>query len=429
MLLAAVAFSLLLPQSANPDWTPETPVRILLNITQDPSKTATVTWRTAAEVKNPVAQIAVASPDPRFVADALTVPATATTMVVAKSSQASYYRVNFADLKPGTEYSYRVGDGGTWSEWVHFSTAQDKPAPFSFIYFGDAQNEIKSLWSRTIRKAFRDLPYAAFMLHAGDLINNANADNQWGEWFYAGGWTHATIPTVATPGNHEYGAVLDDKGAATGKTLLSSFWNPQFAMPSNGVPGLEQTCYYFDYQGARFISLNSNERVEEQAPWLDSVLKANPHKWSFVTFHHPVYSTAGTRDNPKVRASWGPILQKHNVAIVMQGHDHTYGRVNVPIGVSKEDAKTGTVYTVSVSGPKMYRLGEAKKSMQRVAEYTQLYQLVRVSPDKVRYEAYTVTGELYDAFELRKNKNGTNRFVAVKVDSKQRLEPEAPAKK
>lgn len=114
---------------------------------------------------------------------------------------------------------------------------------------------------------------------------------------------------------------------------------------------------------------------------------------------------------------------------MLQGHDHTYGRQNVPTGVADRDAKSGTVYVVSVSGPKMYRLGaETAKTMPRRAEYTQLYQVVRVSRDKVRFEAYTTTGELYDAFELSKNRDGSNRFRDVKVKTPERIDP-APVKK
>ena len=77
-------------------------------------------------------------------------------------------------------------------------------APFSFIYFGDAQNDLKSRWSRTIRGAYSKMPKADFLLHAGDLVNRANNDHEWGEWFYAGGWIYGMMPSFATPGNHEY---------------------------------------------------------------------------------------------------------------------------------------------------------------------------------------------------------------------------------
>src|SRR5262249_21666459 len=149
-----------------------------------------------------------------------------------------------------------------WSEWFQFRTASDRPEPFSFIYFGDAQNGIRSLWSRVVREAFSDAPRARFIIHAGDLVDSANSDAQWGEWFGAGGWINAMIPSLPTPGNHEY-------PLAHGEAKhLSRYWRPQFALPENGPPGLEETTYYLDYQGVRIISLNSSERQAEQVPWL-----------------------------------------------------------------------------------------------------------------------------------------------------------------
>ena len=345
-----------------------------------------------------------------------------TAVELPAGGQATYYEAEFTGLQPETAYSYRVGSEGNFSEWIDFRTAAATPKDFSFVYFGDAQNDVKSMWSRVIRKSYKEQPNAAFMLHAGDLINRANADHEWGEWFYAGGWIHGSIPTVATPGNHEYEANKEKQ------IEISRFWSPQFAMPENGIAGLERSNYFFDYQGARFISMNSNVRIEDQTAWLEKTLKSNPHKWAFMTQHHPIFSTAGERDNPKIRDAWEAIIRKYNVAIVLQGHDHTYARYNVPTGMQGHDKKSGTVYTVSVSGPKMYRLGNAKTFMNRLGEFTQLYQIIKVSQKKVRYEAFTATGELYDAFELTKNANGTNKFIDIKVNSKQRLEEEQKAK-
>jgi hypothetical protein len=384
------------------------------------AESAVVTWRTPLQQGTAQGQIAISSPDPRFVDRATTVNAVSSQYQEGSQTTAHYHTVRFTGLQPETAYSYRVGDGTSWSEWIDFKTASKEPKPFSFIYFGDAQNYVKSLWSRVIRKSFRELPYADLMLHAGDLIDEPTSDSEWGEWFEAGGWIHASVPTIASPGNHEYARV-------EGGRVLTPLWKPQFAFPTNGPRGLEQTTYRFDYQGVRFISLNSNEKIEEQTVWLEEALKNNPNRWTVATFHHPVYSTAKDRDNPRIRQAWQPLFQKYNVALVLQGHDHTYGRRNVPTGLTERDKSSGTVYVVSVSGPKMYRLGPTvKQEMSRVAESTQLYQIIRVSSAKIRYEAYTVTGELYDAFELTKNRDGSNRFINVRVSAPERLEPANP---
>ena len=382
------------------------PDRIVLTWPGDPSTSAAVTWRTTTQTGYARGQIAVADADPAFAQTATEVVAMTQTLDLTPG-WSFYHTARFEALTPETQYAYRVGDGTTWSEWIHFMTAAKGPKPFKFIYFGDAQNDLKSLWSRTIRRAFRDAPYADFILHAGDLCNVPHRDSEWADWFYAGGWVHASIPTVAVPGNHEYGRI-----SAGGPRTLARQWRPQFEFPTNGLAELPETNYFIDFQGARIVALDSNRDIEPQAIWLDKVLAENPHKWAIVTFHHPVFSTASGRDNKALREAWRPILEKHNVALVLQGHDHTYGRRNEPTGVTAMNEETGTVYLVSVSGPKMYRVGdEAKATMQKTGERKQLYQIISVDGDHMKYEAFLVTGELYDSFELVKQEDGTNKFV------------------
>ncbi len=279
------------------------------------------------------------------------------------------------------------------------------------------------IWSRVIREAHRDAAKASFMLHAGDLINSGNDDAEWGEWFGAGAWLNAMVPSVATPGNHEYPR---DPERPDGPRRLTHHWRPQFTLPENGPKGLEETVYYLDYQGTRIISLNSNERESEQVPWLEQVLADNPNRWTIVTFHHPVYSTARGRDNATIRTLWKPVFDKFHVDLVLQGHDHTYGRFvpelteNVATGATARSPEAGTVYVVSVSGPKMYKL-DRTPAMRRAAQNTQLYQIISIDDDKLRYEARTATGELYDAFRLKKQPGKLNELVDEIPDTPERL--------
>ena len=255
----------------------------------------------------------------------------------------------------------------------------------------------------TLRSAYSDVPKAAFLLHAGDLINRANRDIDWGEWFAAGDWIHATVPSIPSPGNHEYAK------DGNGQRRLSYLWRPHFTLPAGEIEGLEETVYYTDYQGARIISLNSNQNRDDQAPWLTDVLESNPNRWTVITFHHPVYSTKEGRDNKLLRDLWKPIFDRHGVDLVLTGHDHTYGRGrNLPAGVSEVDE--GTVYVVSVSGPKMYVLDD-EAWWDRAAENTQLYQIISIDGDSLRYEARTAVGDLYDAFDLFKRDGLPNQMI------------------
>ena len=411
------------------------PDRIILTFAGDPARSAAVNWRTSTSVATGLAEIAIAGDNRDFMANARQLTA-ATESFTSRISEANFHSVVFAELEPKTRYAYRVGDGVNWSEWFHFSTASAEPEPFTFLYFGDAQTELKPLWSRVVREAIFKAPTARFFLHAGDLVNDPNGDAQWGEWFQAGAWLNAMTPNVLTPGNHEYHKV------GLLKTLtLSPHWRPHFALPENGPAGLEETAYWLDYQGVRFVSLNSNERQAEQVPWLEKVLSDNPQRWTILTFHHPLYSASGLRDdgelarNDAQRQLWQPVFDKYHVDLVLQGHDHTYARTGLVQGGDEQNAATGattrsgtagTVYVVSVSGPKMYRLPEDSQSrFQRVAEHTQLFQIISIDGDRLKYEALTATGLPYDGFELQKQPEGPNLLVEQIPETPVRLRTDA----
>jgi 3',5'-cyclic AMP phosphodiesterase CpdA len=377
------------------------PDRVILTWRGDPAKTQAVTWRTDTGVARGVAQIAVAEAWTKSMFNAKEVKAR-TQLLKSDLSDAHYHTAHFEELTPKTRYVYRVGDGVNWSEWHQFQTAAAGPEPFTFLYFGDAQVDIKQHWSRVLREAFATAPRARFMIHAGDLINQSDSDAEWGEWFAAGGWLHATVPSIPAPGNHEYARF----GAKHGE--LSEHWRVHFALPEHGPPGLEETAYYLDYQGVRVVVLNSNEQLPEQAQWLDRVLANNPNRWTVVTFHHPVYSATTGRDNSRVRGLWQPLFDKYRVDLVLQGHDHTYGRSG--LRGFEGPAAGGTVYVVSVSGPQMYNLGAAEWA-RRKGEETQLFQVIRVDGDKLYYEARTPAGELFDSFHLVKRPGRVNELV------------------
>ncbi len=419
-IIASVLLLLIIPissQAQNIDPYPPGPYpdRIILSWSESPSTTQSVTWRTDVSVKNAVAEIAIANPSPDFRREAIVYQAE-TELLVTNNNAAHFHSVTFTDLLPDTMYIYRVGVDKCWSEWFQFETASIESEPFSFLYFGDAQNDVKSMWSRCIRQAYSTLPDIDFLIHAGDLINKADNDTEWGEWFYAGGWIYGMKPNIACPGNHEY---YFNSG---NKRHLSKHWKANFTFPENGPEGLEETVYYIDYQGTRFISLNTQAMyldtslVAVQRKWLDKVLKRNTNRWTIVIQHHPVYSTKFGRDNPEIRAAFQPLYEKHGVDLVLQGHDHTYGRgYNVHFGEDQKKKKSnekGPIYVVSVSGPKMYDLN-FDDWVDRVASNTQLYQIIKVDSGRIMYEAYTTTGQKYDSFVLLKQDDGSNIFMEL----------------
>lgn len=396
------------------------PDRVVLTWDGNPATSQAVTWRTDVTVMEGKAQLAVANANGRALQPDTFIATT--THFESDINAAHYHSVTFKGLQPETLYAYRVGDGVNWTEYYHFKTASSEAKPFSFIYFGDAQNDIRTHWSRVFREAFRDAPRAAFTLHAGDLIDEDAWDAEWGQWHQGPDWVNGTIPVVATPGNHEYFQTFDRTQKSRVRKQVSTHWRPQFAFPIQDVPdaSLQETVYYLDYQGVRFISLDSNTAQAAQVPWLREVLENNPHPWTIVTFHHPVFSPASDRDNTELRELWKPLFDEFQVDLVLSGHDHIYARTgevdqakvfNVPSGYQQAyDPNIGTVYVVSVSGPKLYKVTKGKYA-KRFAENTQLYQIINIEGNQLRFRAFTATGNLYDEFLLQKQPEQPNLLI------------------
>jgi len=380
------------------------PDRVVLTLAADPATTVDVSWRTDTSVAAAAIEYARATPGPEFV-DSVESRAGTTAPFGDGAARVHRHHVQLGGLEPDTAYVYRVGGEAGWTEWFQFRTASDERRPFRFVYFGDAQNAIRSHWSRVVRGAALDAPEAAFMLHAGDLVNISERDEEWGEWFGAGSWLNAMLPQLATPGNHEYR-----------EGVLSSHWRPQFAFPDNGPDGLEDTVYWLDYQGVRFVSLNTLEGLEAQVEWLPGALSEGDPSWTIVFMHYPVFSAAKGRDNDALRAALKPIFDEHGVDLVLQGHDHAYLRTGLGTPLNLEEgaqALSGnTVYVVSVSGPKMYTAAP-RDFAPSTATGTQLYQVIDVDGDQLRYRAHRADGPVHDAFILHREESGENRLEEV----------------
>lgn len=385
------------------------PDRIILGTAADPARSQPVAWRTAPGLATTEAQIAVASASVGLHLEARTVTGTQQALP-AENGLALHHVVEFDGLEPDRLYAYRVRGLGTWSEWFQFRTARtgkDGDEPFSFLYFGDAQNSVKSHFSRVIREARLEMPRPALMLHAGDLVNLRSGlhDDEWGEWFDAGAFLYAMTPNIVAAGNHEHVDTVGPDGET--KEILSPHFRAQFPVPANGLPELPDTVYYTHHQGVLFVVLDSEQALEDeavairQAEWLDALLAEDESRWVIVTHHHPLFSVSRGRDNPVLREHWKPVYDRHGVDLVLQGHDHSYGRGdNVAEGARLVDNEVGTVYVVSVAGPKMYLVADDREVHDRVGEDLQLFQIVHVEDEQLRFEARKVTGEIYDAFDL-----------------------------
>jgi hypothetical protein len=210
--------------------------------------------------------------------------------------------------------------------------------------------------------------------------------------------------------------------------ILSILWRPQFTLPLEpALPAdLQEAAYDLRYSEDvhLFVLSTQSSRIAEQAAWLDTALEASDARWRIVSMHHPVFSSGRGRDSPERRAFLLPVLERHAVDLVLQGHDHTYARGATGqrperLGFTDAGGDVTTMFVNSVSGPKQYtfmedgwdKYADDGVTLARKAENTQFFQVIEIDGDTLRYEARTALGRRYDDFVMRKDEDGRKTIV------------------
>jgi 3',5'-cyclic AMP phosphodiesterase CpdA len=386
------------------------PERIILNLTAQPATSMAVTWRTAGPHPDAAVELAPATDTAAFAGQTRLVRARSTPLTTDRGAVVHHHSAILDGLQPATRYAYRVGHTREWSEWNQFATAATGPAPFQFVWFGDPQDDVLAHCARTFREAARIAGGARLWLFTGDLCSDP-VNDRWGELFQAAGFAWRQIPSLLTPGNHDLaylrqdGAIVRDARGKKQRGLeVAPLWRSHFTLPENGPPGESGTTYAVDFQGVRFILINTNGPLDAKAAWLDRTLAAAPQLWSIVAFHHPLYSSGRDRDDQATRLAFGAIFDRHAVDLVLTGHDHAYAR-SQPLrgGQVVPSPGRGTIHVVSSSGPKSYPAQRLHHHlMARTGEGLMLFHPITVDGRTLRFEARTAAGNLYDAFTLEK---------------------------
>jgi len=303
------------------------------------------------------------------------------------------HTARLAGLTPSTTYEYQIAYGDEeWTSAESFTTGDAAAEPFSFMYLGDAQNELRDVYYPLLEAGYRRHPDVSFLLLAGDLVNRGCDRDDWDEFFWTSRNVFDSLAFVPAIGNHDDCDPFDPR-----------FYVAFFDLPKNGSPGrpLEET-YHFTYNDAFFAVLNSNIDVAAQSPWLREVLSESDAQWKFLMWHHPAYASKPERDNPGVRSDWGSLADEFGVDIVFQGHDHGYMRTKPMYGQEVvEITQPSTVYLVSVSGGKYYEVGDEDYMAKRY-ENLSTYQVIDIDGGRLTYTAYDLDGKAVDTFTLEK---------------------------
>jgi len=284
---------------------------------------------------------------------------TGTSKEYKKIDDVTYYanKVTITELKENTTYYYQCLVDGKWTSVKKFKTGDT--SNFSFLYVGDPQigaskgqtptesSEAQSAdiaarndafsWNKTLTAAISEHSDVDFIVSAGDQINNTGDDNGQ-EREYAGFLSAdvlSNVPVAPTIGNH------DSKFA----NYQNHFNVPNaYTEEQNATPAGND--YYYTYGDVLFIVLNTNNyNCADHEALIKKAEQAAPNaKWKIVTFHHDIYGSGydhSDSDGIVLRTQLTTLLDKYDIDVVLQGHDHTYSRSYM----LTSDGNTHTAYT------------------------------------------------------------------------------------
>lgn len=393
----------------------EHPDRILQSVSEDPARQINLSWRSSSDVETGFIEYSVLSSEIKKNPESETEHAFVVPVTFENTTN-HYFQAKLTGLQPNTSYMMRVGSESHRSEWFTTRTAPETFEPYHFLYFGDMQNDILEYGSRTFRKAFSSFPDSRFMIHAGDLVLSSGDDDTWGEWFYAGNRVFQQIPSLPVAGNSDHYRMQE---TPVDKRMLFPQWNGVFQLPENGPSGLENLSYYVDYPNLRVIALYTNfesagkdereiyidkytkltdDLFQKQLRWMEEVLAENTQPWTVVVMHHPVFTAREERDNELLQEYFLPLFEKHQVDLVLQGHDHVYARgTNPELGNEPQLP----VYVISISGGKMREVNYDYTWISKAVENTQIYSVIHIESNSLKVESFDVTGKLRDSFKIQ----------------------------
>lgn len=288
--------------------------------------------------------------------------------MIDETASETDHTVNITGLDPNTEYYYAVAEGTTVlagadanhrfttspvigtvqpvTAWVigDFGKGNSKQVQVKDAFVNHVGDDMPDLWLWTGDNAYQDGTDQEFSDKVFDDLYGFNE-------------VFPRVPFMATPGNHDYGAVLDLLTGANPPDHDGPYYDI-VDVPTNGeiggVPSGYELYYSFDYGNVHFMSLNSEVGSPFNGSWdwtgvdpfgfnpfsgspftdwIHADLQANTQPWVVAYIHQPPH-TDGSHSSDTfyevymkaIRENIAPILESYGVDLLISGHSHVYER-------------------------------------------------------------------------------------------------------
>ena len=431
----------------------EEPYNMVATINGDPKTRMGFCWFTNEDVTEGMVQIIpkanAKAADFERGTNLFTVSATATTTVplhyaisssgilkaahIDKNTAFRYvsHKALAENLQPGTEYCWRVGYEGHWSEVGHFRTADVEEETFSFVYMTDShiQDQHYIDEARLCAEAVaRYEKNARFCVFPGDFVDTGTENNsewEWERWFEeAMKPVLMAMPLVPTDGNHDDSPLLNYSYHFNTDTSFNQETQvrPQFA-------GINYSFVYGDMLLIAFSmqdfwrgeydmqELSSEYFTRDLGGWFKRQVAAHPEaRWHVGLVHKNLFSGSDhqrDKETPLMRKTMLPVMKECKMDLILQGHDHCYEVIG-PVD--------STLYFIGATcGAKRYTPltrdeMEASKHIHQVENYYDLFTHLS-QPGAPSYTRVTVKKEylLLETYKVLTN-GRTELFNTVKIE-------------
>ena len=275
------------------------------------------------------------------------------------------HEVVLKDLPHNASFTYQIFNGDhEWKfkdEYTFQSQKTASDSVFTFFAVGDIGEPIETggtpdLLAHALKP---ELDQMDFGLLLGDIIYPDGKSEDYDKNLF----THFDkvfpyIPVYPVLGNHDWHEP-------------DSNYTHEWKLPGN------EHWYSFDYANVHFTALDTKNGemhlYDEQLAWLENDLKSvNDKDWKIVYLHHNGNSCTYKEDYEAV-VSLYPIFEAYDVDLVLNGHAHTYERLN-PMGAEgvvldseigdklHYDAPEGFISITVGSGGKLRGVGSDPKA-------------------------------------------------------------------
>jgi hypothetical protein len=287
-------------------------------------------------------------------------------------------KTTFVRLDRGKTYYYQAFPGAAGKG--SFKTPPSGEARFQFVVYGDTRTR-HDVHRKVIAAILRDAQ-PDFVIHTGDLVEDANDPALWPIFFDIERELLRKVAFFPTLGNHERDS-------------------------PNYFEFLDAKPYYsFDWGNAHFATIDSDFATagatqeqreafwQEQTRWLeDDLNRAQKADFRFVFAHHPPMTAVSFRqgDNPQMTAL-EPLFEKYKLTAGFFGHDHNY----------QHYLKDGIHYYVAGGGgAPLYDVDKPPAGITKLVAKTENFMIVRVDGPSATIETRTPEGKSLETTSLR----------------------------